>query len=432
MFAARLKRILAVGAGVIAGYLMTLGVVDVINAWGWLPDRATERAAGEVAQVMRLLNRHYADADAVRAETLSKQAIEGMLKSLDRYTTRMDAAGYKHFEEEVDGEFGGIGVQVEEVDEQVRVVAPIAGTPGDRAGMLRGDVLLRVDGESMNGRRLEDFIKRLRGRPGTKVTVTVLRGTPGRELEFQLEREVIRVESVRDVAMLDERTGYVRVTVFGEKTGREFKAAIKKLRAEGARALVLDLRNNPGGLITAAVEVAEPFFARGELVVYVEGRNPGSREELRARDNTPPWEVPLAILVNGGSASASEIVAGALRDTRQATLIGEKTFGKGSVQTIYPLSDKGALRLTSGRYFTPAGVIIHERGLEPDVVVPLSPEQEKAVFLTRLRPELANDPDAFAQRFGVSPAEDTQLTAALVALRAELDAPTGTPQSSAP
>lgn len=432
MFASRLKRILAVGGGVIAGYLMTLGVVEVVSAWGWLPDRTTERAAGEVVQVMRLLNRHYADADSVRADLLSKQAIEGMLKSLDRYTERMDATGYKQFEEEVDGEFGGIGVQVEEVEGRVQVVAPIAGTPGERAGILRGDVLLRVDGEDMTGRRLDEFIKRLRGRPGTNVTVTVRRGVPDRELQFKLEREVIRVESVRDVALLDQGVGYVRVSVFGGKTGREFKSALQKLRAQGARALVIDLRNNPGGLITAAVEVAEPFVARGDLVVYVEGRKPASREELRAKDNSAPWSIPLAILVNGGSASASEIVAGALRDTRRAVLVGEKTFGKGSVQTIYPLSDKGALRLTTGRYFTPAGVVIHERGLEPDVAIPLTPEQEKAVFLTRLRPELATDRAAFLERFGVEPAEDTQLAAALRSLRSALDAAGETAPPSAP
>lgn len=424
-----MKRILVVGLGAIAGYLMTLGVVDVVSAWGWLPDRQTERASAEVAQIMRLLNRHYADPAVVTGPELSRRAVEGLLKDLDPYTSRLDAVARRQLDEEVDGAFGGIGVQVEQVDGRVQVVAPIAGTPGERAGILRGDVLVRVDGEDLADRPLDDWIKRLRGRPGTSVVLVVSRGEAAQEHEFHLERETIRVESVRDADLLAGGVGYVRVAVFGEKTGRDFKAALDDLRARGARALVLDLRNNPGGLVKAAVEVAEPFFSRGELVVYLEGRDPGSREELRAAGDGEPWRVPLAVLVNGGSASASEIVAGALRDTGRAVLVGEKTFGKGSVQTIFPLRDDGALRLTTGRYFTPAGALIHGRGLEPDRVVPLGPEEEKAVFLGRLRPDLLADPAAFAERFGVPPATDTQLEAALAELRATLD---GAPAATLP
>jgi carboxyl-terminal processing protease len=368
---------------------------------------------------MRLLNRHYVDPNAVGGAKLADHAIESMVGSLDPYSQFLPPKAYQHLEEEVDGEFGGIGVQVEELDGRIVVVAPIAGTPGERAGILRGDVLVKVDGSDVRGLKLVEFIGKLRGRPGTSVTVGIERGEPVREIEFRLKREIIKVESVRDAELLDDGIGYVRVTMFAEKTGEEFKAAVKKLREQGARALVIDLRNNPGGLLTAAVEVVEPFFPRDELVVYTQGRDPNDREELRSENGRDPWQVPIAVLVNGGSASAAEIVAGALKDTRRAVLVGEKTFGKGSVQTIFTLKGNSALRLTTARYFTPSGVTIHEKGIQPDFREAMTPEQEKAVFLHRLRPDIS-DPEQFKERFGVSMVEDRQLALALRALHAEL------------
>jgi len=414
-----LKRIVSIGFGVIAGYLMTLGVVQVVAAWGLWPDRETSRAAEQVTQVMRLLNRHYVDAGAVGGSKLADHAIESMVGSLDPYSQFLPPKAYQHLEEEVDGSFGGIGVQVEELDGRIVVVAPIAGTPGERAGILRGDVLVKVDGADVRGLKLEEFIGKLRGKPGSAVSVGVERGKPAREIEFKLRREIIKVESVRDAKLLDDGVGYVRVTMFAEKTGDEFKAAVKKLREEGAKALVIDLRNNPGGLLTAAVEVVEPFFPRGELVVYTQGRKADDRVELRSKNGVDPWQAPLAVLVNGGSASAAEIVAGALKDTRRAVLVGEKTFGKGSVQTIFPIKGDSALRLTTARYFTPSGVTIHEKGIQPDLREAMTPEEEKAVFLHRLRPDI-DDPEVFKERFGVAMADDRQLATALRALRARL------------
>lgn len=414
-----LKRIVSIGFGVIAGYLMTLGVVQVVAAWGLWPDRETSQAAEQVTQVMRLLNRHYVDANAVGGAKLADRAIESMVGVLDPYSQFLPPKAYAHLEEEVDGSFGGIGVQVEEVDGRIVVVAPIAGTPGERAGILRGDVLVGVDGADVRGLKLEEFIGKLRGKPGSSVTVGIERGLPPREIEFKLKREVIQVESVRDAKLLDDGVGYVRVTMFAEKTGAEFKAAVNKLREEGARALVIDLRNNPGGLLTAAVEVVEPFFPRGELVVYTQGRKEDDRLELLSKNGDDPWRVPIAVLVNGGSASAAEIVAGALKDTRRAVLVGEKTFGKGSVQTIFPIKGRSALRLTTARYFTPSGVTIHEKGIQPDLREAMTPEEEKAVFLHRLRPDI-DDPEVFKERFGVSMVEDRQLAAALRVLLARL------------
>jgi carboxyl-terminal processing protease len=417
------KRIISVGLGVIAGYLMTLGVVEVVQAWSLWPDRETQRAAAQVREVMMLLNRHHVETEEVTGEKLAERAIKGMVGGLDAYSGFLDASSYRQLEEEMDSRFGGIGVQVEDVDGKITVVAPIAGTPGERAGILRGDVLVKVDDEDVRGWKLDRLIGRLRGKPGTPVAVTVERGADGdaapREVEFQLKRELIKVESVRDVELRDGGIGYIRVVVFGERTGEEFKAAVTRLRDEGMRALVIDLRNNPGGLLTSAVEVVEPFFNRDELVVYTEGRDPKRRVELRAENAERALELPVAVLVNGGSASASEIVAGALKDTNRAVLVGEKTFGKGSVQTIYPVGKDAAVRVTTARYFTPGGAVIHEKGIRPDIRQVLTPEQEKAVFLHRLRPDVT-DPKAFEERFGVPMAEDTQLAAAVAELNAQL------------
>lgn len=413
------KRIVSIGLGVIAGYLMTLGVVEVVSAWGLWPDRETGRATEQVSQVMRLLNRHYVEADEVSGEKLADHAIESMVGALDPYSQFLPPKAYQHLEEEVDGVFGGIGVQVEELKGKITVVAPIAGTPGERAGMLRGDVLVKIDGEDMRGLKLDEFIGKLRGKPGTMVRVTLSRGEPPREIELKLKREIIKVQSVRDAELLPGGIGYLRVTVFAEKTGDEFKAALKKLREQGAKALIIDLRNNPGGLLTAAAEVVEPFFPRGELIVYTEGRQKDDRTELRSDGATEPLRMPLVALVNGGSASAAEIVAGALKDTKRAVLVGEKTFGKGSVQTIFPLKGDAALRLTTARYFTPSGATIHEKGIRPDITEVLTPEEEKAVSLHRLRPDIT-DPKIFEERFGVPFVEDSQLAAAIRELKAEL------------
>lgn len=414
-----LKRIISVGLGVIGGYLMTLGVVEVVHAWGFRLDRSTHLAAAQVRQVMTLVNKHYVDEIDVKGEILAEHAIQGIVSKLDPYSQFMNGDLYRQLEEDIDSQFGGIGVQIEEVEGRVVVVAPIAGTPGERAGILRGDVIVAVDGDDLRALKLPELVRRLRGKPGTSVAVTVERGAAAERVEFKLKREVIRVESVANVDLLDGGIGYIRIALFAEPTGAAFQAALGRLQAQGMRALVIDLRNNPGGLLTAAVEVVEPFFNRGELVVYTEGRQKGKREELRAEGSTSPLRLPIAVLVNGGSASASAIVAGALWDTQRAVLVGEKTFGKGSVQSIFQLNNSSALRLTTAKYFTPSGRIIHGAGIRPDVEIVLTPEQEKAVFLQRLRPDL-KEPVTFKERFGVEMVEDVQLAAALAELKAEL------------
>jgi carboxyl-terminal processing protease len=270
----------------------------------------------------------------------------------------------------------------------------------------------------MAGATMDQVVRALRGRPGTAVRVGFYRPTTEREFSAEITREVIRVESVRAVKLLEDDVGYIQLTQFAERTGREVKEALERLQEQGMRALVLDLRNNPGGLLTTAVEVAEAFFPRGELIVYTQGRNARDREEFRSGLRGAPVEVPIAVLINSGSASAAEIVAGSLKDTHRAVIVGERSFGKGSVQSIFRLKDGEALRLTTARYFTPSGVTLHEQGVMPDVELVMTPEEDRQLARQRARADLAADPELYRQRFGVDPVLDRQLETALDVLRA--------------
>jgi carboxyl-terminal processing protease len=263
---------------------------------------------------------------------------------------------------------------------------------------------------------MEKVVDRLRGKPGTKVAVTLFRPTTKATIELTLTREIIRVESVRDVRVLDDGIGYIQLTQFSDRTGAEFRQALKRLQEQGIQALILDLRNNPGGLLDAAVEVAEPFFKPGELIVYTQGRTAESRQERRAGRSAGGVVMPVAVLVNSGTASAAEIVAGALKDTARAVVVGETTFGKGSVQTLFRLQDGEALRLTTAHYYTPSGVIIHEKGIEPQVRVVVSPEDEANVQMQRMRRDLAK-PKEFTARFGFPPIADRPLQTAIDVLK---------------
>jgi carboxyl-terminal processing protease len=263
---------------------------------------------------------------------------------------------------------------------------------------------------------MDKIVAQLRGEPGSKVTVTLFRPSTKATLERTLKREIIRVESVRDVRMIGDGIGYIQLTQFSDRTGAEFKPALKRLQNQGAQALILDLRNNPGGLLDAAVAVAEPFFRPGELIVSTQGRSVGSREELRAGRSAGGVNLPIAVLVNSGTASAAEIVAGAFKDTARAVVVGETTFGKGSVQSLFRLRDGEALRLTIAHYYTPSGVIIQGKGIEPQVKVTVSPEDEANVHLQRLRQDLV-EPKEFAERFGIEPVADRPLQAAIDVLK---------------
>ncbi len=233
-----------------------------------------------------------------------------------------------------------------------------------------------------------------------------------KHIALTLVREIIKVESVSDVKVLEGGLGYIQLVHFSSETGREFRAALRKLEKADVKGLILDLRNNPGGLLDAAVEVAEPFFDRGELVVYTLGKDPQQREDFRARRRGLHLKLPIAVLINAGSASAAEVVTGALKDTRRAAVVGERSFGKGSVQTIFQLRQGDGMRLTTALYYTPSGVSIHRQGIEPQVNVIMTPEEDNKLRLQRARTDV-EDPVVFAERFGFTPIKDRQLQAAI-------------------
>ena len=411
-----LKRLLVIACGAACGIILATAVTRLHPAWSLWPNRELDRNAAYFRSVLNLVAKNYVDEKDADYDKLTHTALEAMLRSLDPHSEFLRAGAYRELREEMDGKFGGIGVQVERRDSKVIVIAPIADTPGERAGIQRGDEITKVDGQSLEKIGMDKIIERLRGKPGTKVSVTLFRPAKKITIDLTLTREVIKVESVRDVRMLGDGIGYIQLTQFSERTGAEFKQALKQLQTDGAKALILDLRNNPGGLLDAAVEVAEPFFQRGELIVYTKGRTADSRQELRAGSVAGGLTLPVAVLVNSGTASAAEVVAGALKDTARAVVVGETSFGKGSVQSVFQIRNGEALRLTTARYYTPSGVSIHEKGIEPQVAVSVSPEDEAKVRLQRLRRDIT-DPKEFAARFGFEPVEDRPLQAALDVLK---------------
>lgn len=389
------------------------------QSWDWFGVAAADRPGARFREVVDLVTRHYVDADAVQPDRLTERALEELLRSLDPHSEFLSRRQFEDVQSDLRAEFGGIGVQIELRNDRVVVIAPIAGSPGERAGIMRGDELVAVDGAPLEPPLMANAVQRLRGKPKTKVSVTLHRPATGETLQFDLVRDIIRVETVRTARLLEPAIGYIHLTQFTERTGEEFRQALERLESEGMRALLLDLRNNPGGLLTSAVEVVEPFFERNELIVYTEGRTRASRQELRARTGGPRRDLAVAVLVNSGSASASEIVAGALRDTGRAALVGERTFGKGSVQSLLQLRDGSALRLTTAHYYTPGGRRIHEQGIVPDIELPVPLEEESKLILQRLRNDY-EDAAAFEDRFGFAPVSDRQLAVALDLLRAAL------------
>jgi carboxyl-terminal processing protease len=410
------KRLVVILSGAVCGILLAAVVLRLHPGWIVLPDRELDRNAEYFRTVLELVRTNYVDGKKADADQLTRAALDGMVKSLDPHSEFMRADAYRELREDMDGKFGGIGIQVELRGGKVVVVAPIANTPGERAGILRADEIVKIDGQSTEKLGMDQVVDRLRGKPGTKVTVTFFRPSTKATFDVALTREIIPVESVRGVRMVGDGIGYVQLTEFSKHTGEAFKKALQELRGLGARAFILDLRNNPGGLLDEGVAVAESFFKPGELIVYTQGRSAANREEWRAGSEAGATTEPVAVLVNSSTASAAEIVAGALKDTRRAVIVGETTFGKGSVQTLFQLQNGEALRLTTAHYYTPSGVIIQEKGIEPEVKVVVSPEDEANAQLQRVRRDLA-EPKEFAARFGFAPVEDRPLQAAIDLLK---------------
>jgi len=329
--------------------------------------------------VLGLLQKEYVE------ETDSKElvygAVKGMLETLDPHSAFMPPNVYKEMQEETKGRFEGLGIEITLKESVLTVVSPIEDTPAFRAGVQAGDQILKIDGESTKNLTLMDSVKRLRGPRGTKVTITIMREGLSKPKEFTLTRDVIPIRSVR-YELMEKQYGYIRLSQFQEKTVGEFDKAINALESESKGAikgLILDLRNNPGGLLDQAVKVSDRFIESG-LIVSMEGRREDQKMKFYAHPQGTIARYPLIVLVNGGSASASEIVAGAVQDHGRGILVGTQTFGKGSVQTIFPMKDGSGLRLTTAKYFTPNGRSIQAKGILPDVIVkPALPEEEKIV-----------------------------------------------------
>jgi carboxyl-terminal processing protease len=368
--------------------------------------------------VLERVRQDYVDGDQVSYQELIQSALKGMLGALDPHSEFMDTNKFQELKKDTEGQFGGVGIVIAIKENWVTVVSPMEGTPGFKAGIRSGDRIIKIDGRSAERMSVQDAVTRLRGEPGSKVTVTVLSPSTGQIKDYTLTREVINVPTVKDLLghrefPLDEnKIGYLHITQFGELTTQDLEEALQKLKGQGMKALILDLRSNPGGLLDQAVQVVEQFVPRGTLIVTTEGRGSTPKSEYRARRGDKFSHLPIVVLVNGGSASAAEIVSGALQDLTakgqcRAIIVGEQTFGKGSVQSILPLPGGTALRLTTAKYYTPSHKVIHERGITPDIIVPMSDQEEADLIIKRNPGSLESLSEWERER--VQRAQDSQL-----------------------
>ncbi|MCF6290207.1 MAG: S41 family peptidase [Desulfobacterales bacterium] len=319
------------------------------------------------SNVLSEIQKNYVE--EVDTKEVIKGAINGMLAALDPHSSFMSPEDFKEMRMETKGSFSGIGIEITMKDGVLSVVSPIEGTPAFKAGIKAGDMIVKIEGETTKGMTLMDAVKKLRGPKGTEVTISILRRNWTDIKEFTLVRDVIPLHSVK-AKMLEPGFAYIRITNFQAQTARDLKKELKDLTGqEDITGLILDLRNNPGGLLDQSIKVADFFLEKG-IIVSTRGRLEDQNMEYRAHAGGDNYHFPLVVLVNGGSASASEIVAGALQDQRRALILGTQTFGKGSVQTIVPMNDGSGLRLTTARYYTPDGTSIQAKGITPDIVVP--------------------------------------------------------------
>jgi carboxyl-terminal processing protease len=359
--------------GIVLGFILSGQWVSSVSA---VP-RQDYESLEEFTNILSIVKKNYVE--PVDTKTLVTGAINGMLSSLDPHSAYLTPDLYKELQMDTQGRFGGLGIEITIKDGVLTVVSPIEDTPAFRAGIKPGDMIFKIEGEFTKDMTLIDAVKKMRGPKGTKITISIKREGVPELIDFTLTRDTIRIQSVRS-RDLEPGYGYIRLAQFQERSDRDMVKALEKFNSEkdGIKGLVLDLRNNPGGLLTQAVRISDLFLNSG-LIVYTEGRNESQRQKYFAQKDHSWVDFPMVVLVNGGSASASEIVAGALQDHKRAVVLGTKTFGKGSVQTILPLDDNSALRLTTARYFTPKGRSIQATGIVPDIIVDNAPLVEGKV-----------------------------------------------------
>ncbi len=362
------------------------------------PDEAL-RELELFSEALVYIRKYYVQEKSYRQ--IVRGAMHGMLEALDPHSSFLEPEGFQDLQEATDGSFGGIGVQIGVRDGMLTIVAPIEDSPAYKAGLQAGDRIVAIDGAKTQELSLSECIQKMRGAKGAAVVLTVVPERSETARDVTVVRDDVKVPSVKGARLLDDGIGYIRIVSFDENAGAELQAGLDKLRAQGLRALVLDLRNNPGGLLHAAVDVAQRFLKKGALVVIRKGRE-GVHPTVRnsAEGEQHDVALPLVVLVNGGSASAAEIVAGALQDHKRAVLVGTTTFGKASVQSVIRLSANGGtsdcgLRLTTAHYYTPLGREIHDTGIDPDIYIELAPEEWRDVQLQRAHIE---NPGAFDER----------------------------------
>jgi carboxyl-terminal processing protease len=370
-------------------------------------------------RALQLIRQDYVDANKIGYRDLTYSALRGMLGSLDPHSQFMEPTDFREMQNETRSEFGGLGIVVSTKDGVLTVVSPMEDSPGFRAGIAPGDQILRINGTTTEKMSLQDAINLLRGDPGQKATLTIFRPSTKETRDYPLQREVIKVASVKDAKILDQsitgnfKIGYVRITQFNEPTAQELDQKLNELQAQGMQALIVDLRYNPGGLLTSAVDVCGLFLPAKTMVVYTEGRDVSQRREyFTSKNEKQRPNFPVVLLVNNGSASGAEIVAGALKDLNRAILVGDTTFGKGSVQSVIQLPNGAALRLTTAKYYTPGKQVIHEKGVTPNIKASLTADQERALLLRHRDGLLSPDEQKF-----VDDQKDPQLDRALDALK---------------
>jgi len=346
------------------------------------------------ADVLAIVDTDYVD--EVKPKNMIYGALKGMLASLDPHSQFMDPDTYNELKADTEGKFGGLGIEISIKDGLLTIVTPIEDTPAWKAGLKAGDKIMKINNEPTRGIDLTEAMKKLRGKPGEPVNLLILRESGKKLLEFRVIRAIIRINDIKEARILQDGIGYIRLVEFRETTPRDFNAAVEKLSKLKMSGFILDLRNNPGGLLESALEITGKFIPENKLIVYTKGRKEDQNLEFTSRAKDPILELPMVVLINEGSASGSEILAGALQDYKRAAVIGIKSFGKGSVQTVIPLSDGSGLRLTTSRYFTPLGKEIHGKGVIPDTVVNNVNKEEDAPAREKKPWDYASDAQVMA------------------------------------
>lgn len=366
---------------------------EEITAEQQVPMEDVERFSRAISLIKKFYVKETED------KTLFDNAIRGMLSGLDPHSAYLDENDFIELQSMTNGEFGGLGIEVTIEDGVLRVITPLIDTPAFKAGIKTGDYIIKIDKKYVQGLELKDAVNMMRGKPGSSVKLTVIRKGTSKPLVFSLTREKIEIKSVKE-RLLDKEYGYVRLTQFQSMTDKEMLTAIDDLKKKSGghlKGLILDLRNNPGGLLDSAIQISGSFLNREkngkrEMIVYTQGRLPGSKFTAMANEKDILNNAPMVVLINNGSASASEIVAGALKDNRRAIIVGTRSFGKGSVQTVLPLDDKRAIKLTTALYYTPSGISIQAQGITPDIIVEeiaVPKSAEKTSFMDLSESELS-------------------------------------------